>query len=232
MAGEVETLVGKPKFYNRSSFIVCGSSRSGKTEFVLQLIRRADVLFQNGKKFHKVLYCYSTIQDALLKLEQDMSESVVLHKNLPSDEDIEKLTDSSEIDPDKELLIVLDDLMYQALNSQDVSLLFTSGRHKNITIIFVTQSLFEKGRYSRTIALNTCYVVLFKNRRDHKQVRHFASQMYSKEGVANFMEAYQDATAAAYEYLVVDIHSDSPDHVRIRSKIFPEDDTILYKIVK
>ena len=210
---------------------MCGSSRSGKTEFVLQLIKRSNELFQSGIKFNSVLYCYSTLQNALIDLEKDMKGTVVLHKNLPSEETIQSLS-TSEIDPEKELLVVLDDLMYQAIASQDVAHLFTSGRHMNLTVIYITQSLFEKGRYSRTIALNTCYVVLFKNRRDHKQIRHFASQMYSKEGVVGFMEAYADATSSPYEYLVVDLHSDSPDDFRIRSKIFPENVTTIYKITK
>ena len=229
MAGIEDSIIEKPKFFNRSSFIVYGTSRSGKTEFVLKLIKHAKDMFQSQKQFKKILYCYSVMQDSFLELEKKFPpETVVLHKNLPSLDYVKGFTKPG---IENELLVVIDDLMYEALSSKEISMLFTSGRHMNLTIILITQSLFEKGSYSRTIALNSCYLVLFRNRRDIKQIRRFAQQMYSSADVDKFMSAYKDATTEPYQYLVIDLHSDSDDTTRIRSQIFPDnDEMVLYQI--
>ena len=61
----------------------------------------------------------------------------------------------------KRNLIILDDLINEALKSLKITQLFTRGRHNNIFVIYLTLKLFRKNQ--RAISLNSNYMVIFKN---------------------------------------------------------------------
>jgi len=67
-------------------------------------------------------------------------------------------------------LLIIDDLMSET--NQLVADIFTKiSHHRNISVIYMTQNIFDKNKYARTISLNAHYLVLFKNPRD---ANHFA----------------------------------------------------------
>ena len=80
----------------------------------------------------------------------------------------------------------------------------------------------------RSININTHILVLFANKRDESQAMNLGKQLfpcYSKV----FMEAYEDATSAAlHGYLVIDCDPKSPHDIKLRTKIFPGEDTICH----
>jgi hypothetical protein len=81
-----------------------------------------------------------------------------------------------------------------------VNNLFTSGRHKNVSTIEITQRLFtDKGRVNR---LNTSYFVLFPFG-DKLEITNLARQInpikYKK-----IIDAYDTATADKYGCLIID----------------------------
>ena len=48
----------------------------------------------------------------------------------------------------------------------DVSNLLTKfAHHKNLSVIFIVQNLFPKGKYARDVSLNAHYIISFKNPR-------------------------------------------------------------------
>lgn len=92
----------------------------------------------------------------------------------------------------------------------------------------MTQNLFQRGSRSRTIALNTYYLVLMKKVRDASQIAFLGRQLFS--GHSNFLtEAYADATKSPYGYLLVDTSPHSEDKYRLRTHIFPGEDPIIYQ---
>lgn len=92
----------------------------------------------------------------------------------------------------------------------------------------MTQNLFQRGSRSRTIALNTYYLVLMKNVRDASQIAFLGRQLFP--GHSNFLlEAYADATKSPYGYLLVDTSPHSEDKYRLRTHIFPGEDPIIYQ---
>ena len=206
-----------PKFHNNSSFAIVGSSRSGKTDFTIKLLHNLDEVFVDGKAPSKILYCYKIMQDKLLNLEKTVP-SLTLYKGLPSLKLIKDMSSDSE-----ELLIVLDDLVFAAVKSPIVAELFVSGRHYNISLIFITQNIFEQGKYSRIISLNTCYTVLFKNVRDRTQISRFGSQMYSGEQLHDFMRVYDKVMDTKFQYLIVDFHPYAEDIFRLRNNILSDE---------
>lgn len=58
-----------------------------------------------------------------------------------------------------------------------VVVLFTkSSHHKNISVFFITQSLFHQSRGQWNISLNSHYIVCFKNSRGKAQIPHLVHE--------------------------------------------------------
>src|SRR5690348_14956905 len=96
--------------------------------------------------------------------------------------------------------------------SGDVRLanLFTKGSHHlNISVLFIVQNVFHKGKEMRTVNLNTHYYFLLKNPRDKLQVMALGRQIYPGK-VKFFMESYEDATSLPYGYICIDLKPDTP----------------------
>ena len=99
----------------------------------------------------------------------------------------------STIEPDETNLLVLDDQMLEAGNLEETSKLFTLGsHHRNITVFYINQNVFDKGKVNTTIALNSDHMVLFKNPRDKGQMRSLSQQVL-KTDVKYFMDAFREA---------------------------------------
>ena len=116
-------------------------------------------------------------------------------------------------------LVVLDDLMENASNRSDVAALFTHGRHEDVSVIFLTQNLFHKGKYTRDMSLNTDYMVLFKNVRDASVITHLGAQMGNTEFLK---QVFREATKNAFSHLLIDMHTHTPEALRYRSNVLDE----------
>lgn len=118
-------------------------------------------------------------------------------------------------------LIILDDLMREA--EANVVDLFTKGSHHyNVSIMFVTQNIFNQGKGRRDISLNSHYIVCFKNPRDKQQILTLSRQV-SPENPKYIQEAFIDATTKPHGYLLFDLKQSTPELHRIRTSIFPSD---------
>ena len=138
----------------------------------------------------------------------------------------ESLYDS--IRQDESNLLVLDDLMCEASDSKQLARLFTKGsHHRNLSIIYLVQNVYDKGRSSRTVSLNAHYHVVFRNRRDASQFRVFASQMAPHRS-GWLLDAFQDATRQPFNYLLIDNHPRTVDEQRIRTRILPGEQAWFY----
>ena len=74
-------------------------------------------------------------------------------------------------------LMIVDDLILET--NQLVANIFTKIlHHRNISVLCLTQNVFYKNKYTRTISLNAHSLVLFKNPRDAGQFAALARQMY------------------------------------------------------
>ena len=123
--------------------------------------------------------------------------------------------------------IILDDLMQEVVNSKTMQDLFCQYcHHMGISVMFLTQNLFQQGKCARTIALNTHVLVLMKNLRNASQIAHFARQLYpNRKGMLE--EVYEDCMKTAYGYLVIDM-SPHTDQYRLRTHIFPGEHPTVY----
>ena len=101
--------------------------------------------------------------------------------------------------------------------------LFTKhSHHLGLSVIFVTQNIFHKGKGMRDISLNSQYIVAYKSPRDRNQFATLSRQICP--GNAKYLnEAFESATNVPYGYLLMDLTQTTPDHLRFRRNIFPDD---------
>ena len=190
--------------------IVAGPTGCGKTQFTFRLIENADNMIQPAPT--KIYYCYSEYQSLFSKYPH-----IIFNEGLP---------DIREFDGRQPTLLVIDDLMQET--NDTVANIFTKiSHHRNISVLYLTQNLFPKNKHARTISLNSHYIVLFKNPRDAGQFAVLARQMYPK-GSKFAIEAFNDATERPFGYLLVDLKPDTEERFRLRTNIFPGEQTAVY----
>jgi hypothetical protein len=118
--------------------------------------------------------------------------------------------------------------MSQCSNDPRVADLFTRGsHHRGVSVLYLTQNLFPPGKLSRTISLNSHYMMVFRNPRDSLGITTLAKQMFPKNS-DYLLEAFRDATAKPYSYLLIDCHQLTPEEMRLRTNIFPGEQQFAY----
>ena len=210
------------KFESPCNVIVCGSTGSGKTYFIYELLKQVNGVFKH--KPVTILYCQGVWQE----LYDDMKAAIPLIQfidGLPSKEMME--TWSWKIPGHK--VLIIDDLLRQASKSDDMVDLFTKfSHHLNFSVFFIVQNLFSGGKQFRTIALNAHYLCLFKNKRDEMQVQTLGRQIMPGK-TAYFLDAYRKATSRNYGYLLIDVSPHSNPQYKLRTNILPNQLMIVYK---
>lgn len=188
-----------------SSMLVIGPSMCGKTTFVEKLIKYRHVMYDNPPR--RILWFTGSQYAA-------PNSDYTVYEGLPDNFDIIQPHD----------LIVLDDLMFEMQGSKEVSNLFTRMvHHTPCTVICISQNLFPNGKEARTRALNTQYMILFKNPRDARQIDVLSRQMYPNK--AKYLtQVYHDATSSQkYGYVFIDLHQETAEELRVRTQILPDE---------
>merc|ERR1711871_604369 len=112
---------------------------------------------------------------------------------------IEDIINIDDLDEDEQNLIVFDDMLTEK-DQTEITNLFIRGRHKNASIIYLSQSYF---RTPRDIRLNCNYYVFFEipNRRE-------VSMLYGELGLDlekdEFIRIYGKATEDPFSFLMID----------------------------
>ena len=160
----------------------------------------------------EVIWCYGEWQPGY-----DTMGGVMFVEGLPNPKDWRG---------DKRRLVIVNDLMSET--DDLVTKLFTKGsHHRSLSVMYIVQNLFGKNKEQRTISSNSHYSVVFKNPRDASQVTHLAKQMYP--GKTKYLqEAFKEATSIPRFYLLIDLRQETPDHLRLRTRVFPDQSQVVY----
>lgn len=160
----------------------------------------------------KVIYCYGEYQSAF-----DKYHWVEFHEGLPKSSMFNGIP----------TLVIIDDLMDKT--DDTVANLFTKiSHHRSVSVIYITQNVFHKCKQSRTISLNSHYMVLFKSPRDVGQIAILGRQLYP-ENTKFLVEAFKDATSEPHSYLMLDLRPDTPEPYRVRANIFSGLQQVVYQ---
>ena len=174
--------------------IICGASGSGKTRFILE-----EVMLDPKSPFDKVIFVapkFSLEQEKLQKTKDLMGDRLILIEGLDETAIGDEL--ESSFYEGNQTLIVFDDLMNK--KSRYMTDLFTSGRHRNASIMELTQRIFTDGR--RTNRVNCDYYVIF-NFGDQMEFKNLALQLEPRH-FKELMVIYEDATEDPHGCLIID----------------------------
>jgi hypothetical protein len=198
------------------TYIASGASQSGKTSHVFNMLKCKSILFDVVPS--NVIYYYNQWQPSFTEFQRLNIVNEWIGKLPTLDELQEKTLGFKEKNGS---IVVIDDYMVQI--NQDISDLFTVLCHaNNINVILLTQNIFSKNPFFRTVSLNATYIVILKNPRDASQITHFARQ-FAPQNSKYIIEAYRDVTRKAYSYLFFDHHQSTPELIRVRTDVLPHE---------
>lgn len=199
-----------------ATMCVYGTSLSGKTSLVLDLIANRDKVFK--VKVNKVFYIYTSMQKVF-------EEFVKVHP------DVTFTTDQNDIpsNPEEPLLIIYDDKMIQFQSSDNTyisDVFIQKNHHSGVFTILILQSLFPKNL--KCVTSNSTYHIVFPNFRDKSALSHLARQVCP--GQPQFLhEAMKDCCATQkFGYLLLDCSSSQHDKFRCRNFIYPTISSKIY----
>ena len=196
---------------NDSSMIISGPSKSGKTSFVIELLRRKDTMFRHP--IRRVYWFHGAAQgDVHDKLRRDMG--VIMKQGIPTEDDFEPVQQYD--------LIVLDDLQNEMKTDSNITSLFLKQSHHRQFFVIVLQQNIYGDKEQRYRNANAHYWVAFNNPRNQRQLSDFLSRMYASGGKRAVEGIFKHIleTDGNYGYLFVDFTPDMRADLRLRSHIF------------
>lgn len=199
------------QFRHPLTCILSGASGSGKSTLLINILNKSRDLFDVD--FHRILWAYAeknTIPTILSKLNDEQKRKIKFVKGVPDENELE----NDEFN--RPWLLVLDDLMMESGAAKKIAELYTRGsHHRNLSIFLTSQNLFNQEKYSRTISLNSKYIIHFKSPRDIQQFSSLARQI----GSPQLIGVYKDICKQSHGYIVLDLSQDIDDLFRFRSNI-------------
>lgn len=206
---------------SKACYILAGPSQSGKTQWVLRLLRYREYLFEAAEQPRRLVWCYgvkNAQQESQVRAawQETGSRSVVLFVHgFPTDEDFFHPHD----------LVVVDDLQSELSGNTLFTSLFTRlAHHLPLCCLYLCQNLFHRSDgEARSRSLSANYICLMRNVRDKTSVAALARQMFPGKP-----QLLQDIYSAAtnkepFSYLLIDLRQETPHELRFRARIFPSE---------
>lgn len=207
--------------------IVSGPTKCGKTYMVASLIVHHLVfsrlyiyskhLLDEKDVYVDLINHFTKIENKLKKKYKDPEFQMLFYGDKYDD-----IPDVTEFDPHHQNLVLIDDFMNEKDQSK-VCDLYTSGRHKGIMTIYLTQ------KYSfvpSVIRDNANYFVFFEVP-NNKEIRNIALEHCTDVDYHELKEIFRDAVSEKYSFMVIDRTADD-FCLRYRKKwdglIFKEND--------
>ena len=186
-------------FKKGSKIQVCGSSGSGKTYWVSNYLMNID------NKFDEIIWITNELsaeQELIKTMERKFGDkfSVIIGLN-GNENDLKELFKDNK-DSKKKTCVILDDLMME--QGKFTTELFLAGRHLDITIFELIQSIFTGNKQSRNMQNNVQYYVLF-GFPDAISIVNLAQRLTtSKEGRDKVVQAWKECTQKKGGCLIID----------------------------
>ena len=188
--------------------LVIGPSRSGKTNYLLNLIQKdkniIDKIYLYAKYLEKPKYqlLIKKGEDAGIKNLNDPTAFIEYSNNM--DDVYDDINDYNK-KRKRNVLIVFDDMISHVMSNkkaqQVLKELFIRCRKLNILLVFITQSYFS---VPKDVRLNCNHYVIFKlkNKRD---LQNIAINHSSDTDYKDFIKIYRNCTKEPYNFLAIDI---------------------------
>lgn len=195
-----------------------GPTSCGKTTFLTRVVEQK--LIEPWPSH--ILYCYGSAWQSTVFDKLKSEHNVTFCKGF----DESMIHSHTGAGP---LLVICDDLVLEMKDSESAANLFMRGSHHlDMSVILIEQTLFPKGKNSVSLKQNSHYTVLFKSPSDALGVATLSRQMFPNRGGKFMTDSFHDCTLEPFTYLVIDSKQDTPDEVRLLTRI---DDPSTHPIV-
>ena len=195
--------------------LVGGGSGTGKSTLVKKLIDESHF----DTPFDKIIYCYPDyLDDPPLKFDQ-------IVENKPGLCDLQYFTTVP-----KNSLIIYDDLMDECGKSDEIMKLFSViARKRNLSVIFIVQNMYEKGKQFRNIRLNATGLVLFNFYAAHDVNKRVLRDFGVQSNVPKHL--MDQIYNRPFSYLYIDIHPQRKSNFAVvKGNIFDENFSVYNKM--
>ena len=204
-----------------SNVLVVGPTGAGKSVLVNRIILERSRLYR--EKIHEILVFYETWTENLQILKDSIDE-ISFYTEIPTINELKTRCSDG-----KNRIIFFDDKLPDLPKHYNLFLwIFTSGNSKcRFSVLMSTQNIFYSSKGFRDLSLNAGYFVFLKSKRAEGQLYCFANQIFLHKSKF-FMDAYRKACIENYSYLLVDLHPKSNDLFKLRTKIFYNENCVVF----
>jgi len=188
------------KFLANKNTIIFGQTGAGKTQFILQVIREKLIT-----PFPKnIYYMYKVEQNFMKSWNNVETTPIKFIQGLAFDE----------IDTSEPSMLIIDDLLLST--DKTVAEMFILGsHHKQISLFYLTQSLFPNCPIYRTMSNNAHYFVLFHTQRLFRQVHTLARQIFVGKDLLRITKAYKRAGEVDRGFIVLTFAPELPEELTV-----------------
>jgi len=182
-----------------SKINICGSSGSGKTHWLVNYLTKVDTRFD---EIIWITNALSAEQELIKELKKKLGSRFVLKVGLEDEQGLKEMFKENHDDKIK-TAVILDDLMME--QGKFTAELFLAGRHLNLTIFQIVQSIFTGSKQARNMSNNVQYYCLF-NFPDKLSIVELARRLTTnKKDKEAVVEAWKDATSKRGGCLIIDM---------------------------
>jgi hypothetical protein len=186
-------------FKKGSKIDICGSSGSGKTYWLVNYLTKVD------DRFDCIIWITNELsaeQELIKELQKKLGNKFMLKVGLTQNQnDLTEIFKENKEDK-VSTAVILDDLMME--QGKWTSELFLAGRHLDLTIFQIVQSIFTGNKQARNMTNNVQYFVLFQFP-DALSVAEKARRLTTnKKDRDMVVEAYKDAVSKKGGCLIID----------------------------
>ncbi len=208
---------GQIQFLHPFTMTLSGPTSCGKTTQMLKMLQNNVSLFDPPPE--RIVYMYRRWQPMYDEMQSTVTPPIEFVKGIPMDVEQDHYLDSTIPN-----LIIMDDLMSVTSKDKRINEMFTTdSHHRNCSVITINQNLY----YSKdpTQRRNCHYLILFNNPVDKLCIMTLGRQMYPNNS-KYFVRHFEEAVSKPYGYLLVDLKSTTPEHLRLRGNALNESESI------
>lgn len=194
--------------------LMVGGSGQGKSNLALNMLYKPMLVFDKlyvyssmlDQPKYKFLKRHYDLLDEMVKKECDVEQKTIM-KWQDTLEGIDKILD--ELDADYKNLILIDDFSCAPSKTEQaaIDILYTKCRHKNCSIVILTQ-LYFRAPASRPVRNNITHAILFQNY-NNQELQLLQKELGSDLPRGEFKKLYNYILSKKFNFMVIDNETDN-----------------------
>ncbi len=209
-------------FCDKSAILITGSSQSGKTYLLRDILLNYHSLFQTTPTI--CIFLYTHWQGVYDNIKEKWGNKILFTQRIPKEEEVEQVMTNH-----KHGVFVADDKgEYIEKVPFFRNLLSRLGHHCRMTSFCLLQDANLSSRASSLLKKNFHVTIVMRSPRERSFVRALGMQTGDYQCV---MEAYDDAVKERYGYLCIDLHPAANPEFKYRTNLIPTANShcVIYK---